>query len=64
MRQGFNLDTHPNSLLLRPGGAEVLGPEDFRPSLPFCWFGLGENAVSARREELRKSARARMAAAG
>ncbi len=39
-------------------------PERFRPGLSIGWYGRGENAVAARRTELRKLAQARIAAAG
>jgi hypothetical protein len=37
-------------------------PEEFRPGLLLSWYGRGENAVSARRAELRKVAQAEVAA--
>lgn len=39
-------------------------PEQFRPHLYFWWQGRGENAVAGRRAELRKVARANIAAQG
>lgn len=37
-------------------------PKEFAPSLEVAWFGRGENAVSMRRAELRRAAKARIAA--
>ena len=39
-------------------------PEDFRPSIHLGWYDRGENASRARREELRRVAKARIAASG
>jgi hypothetical protein len=35
-------------------------PHEFAPQIQFAWFGRGQNAVSGRRSELRKAAKARV----
>jgi hypothetical protein len=40
---------------------EELGiPKEFAPGLSLCWYSRGENAVKARRDELRRLAQARV----
>lgn len=39
-------------------------PEEFRPGLSLGWYGRGENAIAARRAELRTLAKAKIAAVG
>ena len=42
--------------------AELGIPEEFAPSIRFAWYGRGENAVRDRQEELRRAAKAKIAA--
>ena len=42
--------------------AELGIPKEFAPSLGFAWFERGQNAVKARRAELRQAAKSKIAA--